>query len=344
MTEDDRCAFCGGDPSVCGCHRLAGGHSSVKSMQERAALSQGTRLDEWKQAIDDELVTIGSTADSFPNAKAALKDLIDWNVTVALDPAVSSAAQALIDQGKRQAEPVALSTLTDEQIEAAVRPLYSSDEAASSGLPDDILTVRTVIAASAPALQAGQGEPAAWQERQFGFEGWSSWYDCTANKLTAGKREAFERTTSGIRYQFRPLYSHERAAPAPEPETQSEVALVERAVLRVGMKSLMNHGAASCVYTEGCNGVSQEHLIAFTREVALHCAVALATPSHAVAAEGVTDTQRLDWLDATNKRFRMGWAVGVAPAGNCSVQSIIMGGKPIREAIDAAISTQESGK
>lgn len=49
------------------------------------------------------------------------------------------------------------------------------------------------------------------------------------------------------------------------------------------------------------------------------------------------DAERLDWLDATNKRFRMGWQFGVAPAGNVSAQVIIMGGKPIREAIDAAI-------
>ena len=47
------------------------------------------------------------------------------------------------------------------------------------------------------------------------------------------------------------------------------------------------------------------------------------------------DTERLDFLD-TNKRFRMGWNVGAAPAGNLSIQSIITGGKPIREAIDAA--------
>ena len=61
----------------------------------------------------------------------------------------------------------------------------------------------------------------------------------------------------------------------------NEVELIERAAVRVGMKSLMNHGAASCVYSEGCNGVSQEHLIAFAREIALHCAVALAAPASA---------------------------------------------------------------
>jgi hypothetical protein len=55
----------------------------------------------------------------------------------------------------------------------------------------------------------------------------------------------------------------------------TEVELIEQTALRVGMKSLMNHGAASCVYTEGCDGVSQEHLIAFAREIALHCVAAL---------------------------------------------------------------------
>jgi hypothetical protein len=55
----------------------------------------------------------------------------------------------------------------------------------------------------------------------------------------------------------------------------SEIELIEKTALRVGMTSLMNHGAASCVYSEGCNGVSQAHLIAFAREVALHCVASL---------------------------------------------------------------------
>ena len=64
-----------------------------------------------------------------------------------------------------------------------------------------------------------------------------------------------------------------------------EVDLIEKAAVRVGMKSLMNHGAASCVYSEGCSGVSQAHLIAFAREVALHCAAALATPPAAAPVD-----------------------------------------------------------
>jgi hypothetical protein len=55
----------------------------------------------------------------------------------------------------------------------------------------------------------------------------------------------------------------------------TEVDLIEKAAVRVGMTSLLNHGAASCVYSEGCEGVAQEHLIAFAREIALHTVAAL---------------------------------------------------------------------
>lgn len=56
---------------------------------------------------------------------------------------------------------------------------------------------------------------------------------------------------------------------------EDEIALIEKTLERVGITSLLNHGAASCVFTEGCCGVSQEHIVAYTREIALHCAVAL---------------------------------------------------------------------
>lgn len=51
------------------------------------------------------------------------------------------------------------------------------------------------------------------------------------------------------------------------------------------------------------------------------------------------DAERLNFLDRINARFRMGWKVGIAPAGNVSVQSVIhAAGRVIgiREAIDAA--------
>ena len=56
---------------------------------------------------------------------------------------------------------------------------------------------------------------------------------------------------------------------------QEEIALINKALSRVGITSLLNHGAASCVFSEGCCGVTQEHIVAYTREIALHCAVAL---------------------------------------------------------------------
>lgn len=72
---------------------------------------------------------------------------------------------------------------------------------------------------------------------------------------------------------------HEAPTAQPEAGTKdAEVALIEKAVQRVGIKSLLNHGAGSLVYSEGVNGVSQEDLIAYTREIALHCAAAL-TPA-----------------------------------------------------------------
>ncbi|CAB4146216.1 hypothetical protein UFOVP1147_52 [uncultured Caudovirales phage] len=58
-------------------------------------------------ALDDALICchIG-TVESFPTAKDALNALIDWHVATALDPEVSSDAQALVDRGTAVAEPL----------------------------------------------------------------------------------------------------------------------------------------------------------------------------------------------------------------------------------------------
>ena len=75
-------------------------------------------------------------------------------------------------------------------------------------------------------------------------------------------------------------------------QAADEIALIEKTLKSVGITSLLNHGAASCVFTEGCCGVSQEHILAYTRKIALHCAVALAAPPTA-QAEGWTKTEPL---------------------------------------------------
>jgi len=80
-----------------------------------AAPAPAVPADPWKVVIDDELVCFHiGTADSFPDAKVALKSFIDWHVSVALDPAVSSNAQALIDKGRSVVFAV-WEPLTDEQ-------------------------------------------------------------------------------------------------------------------------------------------------------------------------------------------------------------------------------------
>lgn len=71
--------------------------------------------------------------------------------------------------------------------------------------------------------------------------------------------------------------------PPVAPPMVGEIALIEKALESVGITSLLNHGAASCVFTEGCCGVSQDHILAYTRKIALHCAVALAAPPTAQA-------------------------------------------------------------
>lgn len=47
---------------------------------------------EWKDAVDHELVTMQSTADSYPTPKAAVAALINWHVSVAQDPLVNGLA------------------------------------------------------------------------------------------------------------------------------------------------------------------------------------------------------------------------------------------------------------
>ena len=84
-------------------------------------------------------------------------------------------------------------------------------------------------------------------------------------------------------------------------------------------------------------------LIAFARAL-----LQRSQPVAVVPAEQAEDSAMLDWLDKNNARFQMGWRVGIAPAGNASIQSVIqLGGQPltsIRAAIRAAIGrNREAG-
>lgn len=70
----------------------------------RAALAQPEvepPRDEWHEAVHAELVTTWTlSSENKDDPRKALQDIINWHVRVALDPAVSSDAQALIERGK----------------------------------------------------------------------------------------------------------------------------------------------------------------------------------------------------------------------------------------------------
>ena len=113
--------------------------------------SKSLAANPWMEAIDAELVCLHlGTADSFPTAQAALYALIDWHVATALDPEVSSDAQALIDRGAAAvAEP-----LTEEQ-EKYAELLY----AVGSKWPGETRH-QTALRYILQAEQACQPEPA----------------------------------------------------------------------------------------------------------------------------------------------------------------------------------------
>ena len=55
----------------------------------------------WRDAVDDMLVTCHEVASDDP--RESINRLINWHVTISLDPAVSSAAQELIARGREEA-------------------------------------------------------------------------------------------------------------------------------------------------------------------------------------------------------------------------------------------------
>jgi hypothetical protein len=68
----------------------------------------------------------------------------------------------------------------------------------------------------------------------------------------------------------------------------------------------------------------------------MRAAMRAAMGSTTAVGAGELDAARLDFLDTNLHQFRMGWQISTAPIGNLSVRCIIMGGEPIREAIDKA--------
>ena len=88
----------------------------VENEKLRAALEQPGQTNPWRDAVDDELVSLHMVASDDP--RESIRRLIDWHCAVQIDPLVSSAAQELIERGRREAleQPEQERKLTDEVI------------------------------------------------------------------------------------------------------------------------------------------------------------------------------------------------------------------------------------
>lgn len=76
------------------------GTDTGASLKRFAELVAAASEEQWKQAVINELVCCHIYNESHDkDPRKAVHDAISWNVEVALDPAVSSQAQALIDLG-----------------------------------------------------------------------------------------------------------------------------------------------------------------------------------------------------------------------------------------------------
>jgi hypothetical protein len=67
----------------------------------KAALEQPEQTNPWRDAVDHELSTLHMVASNDP--RESIRRLIDWHCAVQINPLVSSAAQELIERGKREA-------------------------------------------------------------------------------------------------------------------------------------------------------------------------------------------------------------------------------------------------
>lgn len=77
----------------------AGGKEYVPLKWAKTAIEQAQQ---WQLAIDQLLSGWHSTADSYSTPHEAVKALIAFEVMAALDPRVSSDAEALVEQGRRE--------------------------------------------------------------------------------------------------------------------------------------------------------------------------------------------------------------------------------------------------
>ncbi len=74
----------------------------ITSGQVRAVFLTRQERCDYRDAVDRELTTLGTCVDAYESPTAAVRTMIDWHVQIALDPAVSSDASALVERGRQE--------------------------------------------------------------------------------------------------------------------------------------------------------------------------------------------------------------------------------------------------
>lgn len=109
--------------------------------------------DSWRDAVEHELTVLHLSCPDDP--KKAIQDLISWHCTIALDPAVSSDARALVERGRQEAQSPAAPAPQDSR---PVPPPVSDDEiialAAAHGLGN---SMRPIGLDTGPVFATEQG-------------------------------------------------------------------------------------------------------------------------------------------------------------------------------------------
>lgn len=101
-------------------------HDVAHLAAEKASAKEREACDKWRQAIDHEMVIAHlGVANPEDSPAALLQKIIQWNVDIALDPAVSAGARALIEE-EREAwraslEPAFRGRMGSEQVREIVQ-------------------------------------------------------------------------------------------------------------------------------------------------------------------------------------------------------------------------------
>ena len=144
------------------------------------ALEQAEQTSPWRDAVDDELVSLHMVASDDP--RESIRRLIDWHCAVQIDPLVSSAAQELIERGKREA-------------------LEQSEQERGPELRE------LLIAAAAMAVAA---------ERKGAYQG-ASWVADAVLERQEDEPRSVEEIAAEVGREFGKMFSGKRAEPEQEP-------------------------------------------------------------------------------------------------------------------------------